>query len=87
MLKVQVGAEADSESRTLLKTAGSAGGAAQPGSHAGSHTDEQPSDAPDPPGQPGETSTRSRTDLNGAGRPHGYLRISPWYRWRGAVPV
>jgi hypothetical protein len=37
--------------------------------------DEQPSVAPDPPGQPAETSPRSRTDLNGSGCPRRYLRI------------
>jgi hypothetical protein len=86
MLEVQVGPAAQSESRTALKTIGPAvrRGA---GSHAGSHANEQPSDDPDPPGQPGETSPRSRTDLNGAGRPHRNLRISPWYRWRGVVPA
>src|SRR5271169_921910 len=29
----------------------------------------------DPPGRPGETSPRSRTDLNGSGCPHRNLRI------------
>ena len=51
MLNVEVGAVMDSEPRMLLKTIGSARGGRQPGSHAGSHTDEQPSGAPDPPGQ------------------------------------
>ena len=41
---------AGQELRTLLKTAGSGRGAAR----AGSHTDEQPSDASDPPGPPGD---------------------------------
>ncbi len=50
---------AGQELRTLLKTAGSGRGAARAGSHAGSHGDEQPSGAPDPPGQPEETSPRS----------------------------
>jgi len=59
----------------LLKTISSAPAARRAGSHAGSHTDEQPWDAPDPPGQPGETSPRPRTDLNEAGRPRWYLRI------------
>src|SRR5580700_11970488 len=66
---------AGQELRTLLKTAGDGRGAARAGSHAGSHTDEQPSDASDPVVQPGETSPRSRTDLNGFGCPYGYLRI------------
>jgi hypothetical protein len=34
-----------------------------------------PWNAPDPAGQPGATSPRSRTDLNGSGRPHMELRI------------
>ena len=45
------------------------------GSHAGSHTDEQPSDPTDQPGQPAETSPRSRTDLNRRECPYGNLRI------------
>jgi len=44
-------------------------------SSAGSRGDEQPSDAPDSPEQRTGTSLRSRTDLNGAGRPHRNLRI------------
>ena len=66
---------ADYEPRMLLKTISSAPAARRAGSHAGSHTDEQPWDAPDPCGQPGETSPRPRTDLNEAGRPRWYLRI------------
>ena len=55
---------------------------------AGSRTDEQPSDAPDPPVQPGETSPRSRTDLNGYGCPHRNLRISRSgaCAWKGGWP-
>ncbi len=45
------------------------------GSHAGSHTDEQPSEASDPSGQPEETRPRSRTDPYGTGRRYGNLRI------------
>ncbi len=45
------------------------------GSHAGSHTDERPSGTPDLHGQPTAARPRSRTDLNGSGRPHRYLRI------------
>src|SRR5450755_722302 len=72
---MQLAAMADYEPRMLLKTISSAPAARRAGSHAGSHTDEQPWDAPDPYGQPGETSPRSRTDLNGAERPRWYLRI------------
>jgi hypothetical protein len=75
MPKVQVGATAGSESRAVLKTTASAPARVGLGSHAGSHTDEQPRDAPNPCGQPGETNPRSRTDLNGSGRPHWNLRI------------
>ncbi len=64
-----------SEPRTLLKTISRARGRGWGESHARSHTDEQPSDDPDRVGRPGETSPRSRTDLNGAGRLHGYLRV------------
>ena len=74
-LKAQVATLPDMELRTLLKTAGSGRGAARAGGHAGSHTDEQPSDVSDPLVQPGETSPRSRTDLNGSGCPHRNLRI------------
>jgi hypothetical protein len=45
------------------------------GSHAGSHTDERHLDSPDFHGQPTGTHPRSRTDLNGSGRPHMELRI------------
>src|SRR5271165_2643428 len=75
MLKVQLGAAAGSKSRTLLKTTTSAPDRVGLGSHAGSHTDEQPRDAPNLCGQPGETNPRSRTNLNGDGRPHWNLRI------------
>src|ERR1700760_715375 len=73
-LKAQVATLPDRELRTVLKPSVLRAGRAV-GSHAGSHTDEQPSDDPDPPGQPEETSPRSRTDLNGAERPHRHLRI------------
>ena len=62
----------DNQPRMLLKTTSPARAACGWEPRA---PDEQPSDDPDPPGQPGETSPRSRTDLNGSGRPHGYLRI------------
>jgi len=55
----------------LLKTTTSAPDRVGLGSHAGSHTDEQPRDAPNLCGQPGETNPRSRTNLNGDGRPAG----------------
>ena len=58
-----------------LKTTASAPARVGLGSHAGSHTDEQPRDAPNLCGQPGEMNPRSRTDLNGSGRPHWNLRI------------
>jgi hypothetical protein len=45
------------------------------GSHAGSHGDERPSTSSDSRGQRAGTRPRSRTDLNGSGCPHGYLRI------------
>ena len=51
------------------------------GSHAGSHRDEQPRGSPDSHGQRVSTRPRSRTDLNGSGRQHMELRISPWYRY------
>ena len=44
-------------------------------SHAGSHSDERPSSSPDSPEQRAAARPRSRTDLNGSGRPHAYLRI------------
>src|SRR5580704_367998 len=49
------------------------------GSHAGSHTDEQPSGATDSPEQREAACPTSRTDLNGSGCPHGYLRIYGWH--------
>jgi hypothetical protein len=46
------------------------------GSRAGSHTDERPFGTPDLHGQPTAARPRSRTDLNGSGRPPRYLRIT-----------
>ena len=74
VLKVQVEGATDGESRMLLKTISRARRRTA-GSHAGSHTDEQPWDDLDPSGQPGETSPRSRTVLNGSGCLYRNLRI------------
>ncbi len=49
-----------------------------------SHRGEQPSKTSDLREQRAGTSPRPRTVLNESGCPYGYLRISPWYRWRGA---
>jgi len=45
------------------------------GSHAGSHADERPSGTPDLYGQPTAARPRSRTDLNGSGRPYIIFRV------------
>src|SRR5689334_7535892 len=71
----QITAGTDHEPQMLLKTIASVTDVGRLGSHAGSHTDGQPWDAPDRREQRGEISRRSRTVLNGAGRPRGHLRI------------
>src|SRR5450755_5164620 len=83
---MQLAAMADYEPRMLLKTISSAPAARRAGSHAGSRTDEQPWDAPDPCGQPGETSPRPRTDLNGTERPRWYVRIRRSSSWSPILP-